>query len=136
MSRTFFKPFGRAGLTLVEVIAGLALLATLLASILVSFGAHIAQIRAARDRLAAVDAADRLLKEWTSKDAFPMVGTTQGVPGSDVLSWRLVANDSGEIRQAGWGSVRLEVFRSDKGITAKALASVELLVSGNATASK
>ena len=38
------------GLTLVEVIAGLALLATLLASILVAFGSQAAQIRAARDR--------------------------------------------------------------------------------------
>lgn len=120
------------GLTLVEVIAGLALLATLLASILVAFGSQAAQIRAARDRLRAVEMADRLLSEWSSQNAIPAVGTEQSLPGTNDWRWRIVAGESAELESSGVSSVRVDVFRSKETGTDQVLASVDLLVPGRA----
>jgi type II secretory pathway pseudopilin PulG len=121
-------------LTLVEVVAGLVLLATLLASILVAFGSQAAQIRAARDRMAAIDMADRLLSEWTSQNAIPAVGTQQSLPGTENWSWRVVANKSAELERTGVSSVCVQVFRSPQTGTERVLASVDVIVPGNAGA--
>jgi hypothetical protein len=121
-------------LTLVEVVAGLVLLATLLASILVAFGGHAAQIRVARDRLTAIDAADRLLTEWMSRNVFPAVGTEQSLAGTEGWNWRLVANEtanvSAGIQQPGVASVRLDVFRTKDAGQVEVLASVDLVGPG------
>jgi type II secretory pathway pseudopilin PulG len=123
------------GLTLVEVIAGLALLATLLASILVAFGSQAGQIRAARDRRTAVEMADRLLGEWGSQNALPAIGTEQPFPGNDDWRWRLMDGESGKLEASGVKSVRMQVFRRDPRGSDKVLASVDLLVpGGNGTA--
>src|ERR1700722_4369419 len=123
------------GLTLVEVIAGLTLLATLLASILVAFGSQARQIRAARDRMAAVEMADRLLGEWSSQNALPPMGTEQAFPGNEEWRWRLMAGDRGELDASGVKSARLQVFRRDPRGADKVLASVDVLVpGGNGTA--
>ena len=117
-------------LTLVEVIAGLVLLATLLASILIAFGSQAAQMRKSRDRLRAVQLADRLLAEWSSQNAFPALGSEQKLEGTKDWRWRLGNATSADLDNAGLSSIRLEVFCPLAGSPDQVLASVDLLVPG------
>ena len=67
MSRaTLCRSGDRRGLTLVEVVAGLALLASLGVAMLSILTAHRQQARQAADRLQAADLADQLLAGWYS----------------------------------------------------------------------
>jgi type II secretory pathway pseudopilin PulG len=118
------------GLTLVEVIAGLVLLATLLAAILIAFGSQAAQMRKSRDRLKAVVLADRLLADWSSQNAFPDIGSEQGLEGTKDWRWRLVNATSAELDTTGPSTIRLDVFRPIGGNPDQVLASVDLLVPG------
>ena len=54
----------RRGLTLVEVIAGLALMASLLSTMVVAYSAHLRQHRNAQRKVLAVELLDRKLEEW------------------------------------------------------------------------
>lgn len=54
----------RSALTLIEVVAGLALMGTLLAAIMVAGSAHARQAKAAADKREAVIMLDRLLNAW------------------------------------------------------------------------
>jgi type II secretory pathway pseudopilin PulG len=118
------------GLTLVEVIAGLVLMATLLAGILVSFGNQAAQMRKSRDRLKAVELADRLLGDWSAQNAIPAIGTEQTLEGTKDWRWRLAEANSTDLDTVGLAAVRLEVFRRIVGTPDQVLASVDLLVPG------
>lgn len=102
------------GMTLIEVVAGLALLATVLVLVF-SARDHVArqQVRADR-RLAAVAAADALLADWMrSAETFPRA-STGGVPGRPELIWttRVVPNPPAEA--LGGQAVRLDVGRADE----------------------
>lgn len=67
MSRVSSRRYRHShGLTLVEVVAGLALLASLAVGVLLSIGAHRIQTQQAHNRLAAADLADQLLAGWYS----------------------------------------------------------------------
>jgi len=122
----------QAGLTLVEVVAGLALLATLLVAILVAYRAHAAQIRATRQRLRGIEAAERLLTEWSSAGQLPAVGEQGRVDGEADLIWRFVPSKSPPLKQLGAQIVRLEIARSTSKAPGDVLTSVELLVPGSA----
>lgn len=128
--RTSLKFHSRSGLTLVEVVAGIALLSTLLVSILMSYGAHAGQIRAARQRVQAIEAADRLLSNWMTLGELPAVGDQDMLPGSDELVWRMVAVPRSERVSLPdeVGLMRLEVYqRSNR---EHVLTSVDLFTSG------
>jgi len=76
------------GFTLVEVVVGMILLATLLVSVLQAYGLHHRQLRHARDQLTATQLADRQLSDWmTTSSGVPVFagGTVFGQPG---WSWR------------------------------------------------
>lgn len=118
------------GLTLVEVIAGLVLLATLLASILIAFGSQAAQMRKSRDRIRAVQLADRLLRDWSSRNTIPAIGSEQSLEGTKDWRWRLVDASSDDPDAAGLSVVRLEVFSPIASTAEQVLASVDLLVPG------
>jgi prepilin-type N-terminal cleavage/methylation domain-containing protein len=77
----------RRGLTLIEVVASITLLSTLLAAMLVAFERHSRQIRRAQRTLAATAAADQWLAVWLQDpEGFPSEGSG-GIPGSD-FTWR------------------------------------------------
>jgi hypothetical protein len=120
----------RPALTLVEVIAGLVLLATLLATVLVAFGIHAGRIRLARDRMAAIGIADQLVLDWTSQNAIPPIGAEKSLPDTKEWGWRMVAGESSALAQQGLSSIRLEVFRSQVTGDRQLLASVDLVVPG------
>ena len=116
-------------MTLVEVVGGLALLATLLVAMLLAKGRYIRQSALADRRLAAVAAADALLTAW-HQDASSLARTGAGpISGDDGLSWRtrIVANPA--VKELDAQVVRLEIL--DDRPTAAAnpvLTSVEFLV--------
>jgi prepilin-type N-terminal cleavage/methylation domain-containing protein len=136
MSNGSWKRFDRRGLTLVEVIAGLVLLATLLTSVLAAFKTHAAQIRSARARLQAAAAADELVAGWMAQDALPRVGTQKPLEGADGWAWRLLTNESQRSGPVKIGCVRVEIFRPRPSVGDEVLASVTLVVPGNMSTAK
>ena len=119
----------RRGMTLVEVVVGIALLAMLLALILASFRSHAAQIRSAKRRMEAIRQADELLSAWTSSGQIPPVGDWGDIPGTSGWTWRIVrATESQELVRLGATSVRLEIVAAREKIEEFPLSSVELLV--------
>lgn len=70
----FSRSSGKNAFTLIEVVVGLTLMASVLVGSLLAFSAHHRQQATAEGKLAAVAIADQLLNEWT--------GTREGVPAS------------------------------------------------------
>jgi hypothetical protein len=96
-------------MTLIEVVAGLALMATLLVALLQAKVGHARQANIADRKMAAVGAADRLLTYWWSHpEGFPAESAGK-VPGDPRFAWRtgLVPNESAEEMQLD--VVRLEI---------------------------
>src|SRR3954452_23578105 len=78
----------RPAMTLVEVVGGLALLATLLVGVLLAQGRYTRQAAAADRRLHAIAAADALLTSWRlDPHSLPRSGTGV-VAGDSQLTWR------------------------------------------------
>ena len=100
----------RRGLTLVEVVAGLALLAALLVAVLTAKARATRQLASANRRLEAVAAADRLLVGWWQDPAhFPRHASGR-VPGENGFAWRTspVRNDT--VNALAASVIRLEVL--------------------------
>lgn len=62
------KSWLRSGITLIEVVVGLALMASLLASALLAGSSHLRQMRAAADKRQATELLDRFLSQWSLHD--------------------------------------------------------------------
>ena len=78
------------GITLIEVVVSLALMAILLTAVLMAYGRHVRQIRQAHQRLTAVKACDELISLWMQRPS-QFVGRTSGVfAAHPELRWRLV----------------------------------------------
>jgi type II secretory pathway pseudopilin PulG len=100
--------------TLIEVLAGLVVLAVLISSIAVARGRLLRQDAEARQKTAAAEAVDRMLAAWVAAggkdDAIPVParGDLEGVDG---CGWRTswAPPDPGATR-VGAGVVRVEVF--------------------------
>jgi prepilin-type N-terminal cleavage/methylation domain-containing protein len=136
MSNAFSSSSGRRGLTLVEVIAGLVLLATLLTAVLAAFKTHATQIRGARERLKASATAEELVSGWAAQGALPAVGTQKPLPGTDGWFWRVLANESPLSGPVKTGTVRVEIIRPRDAAGDDVLASVVLVVPGNTSVAK
>lgn len=118
----------RPGLTLIEVVAGLALMGTLLTTLLLAHSAHARQVRAAQDKLAAVDALDGLLTRWEVAGTSAPRRDEGELPGHPELVWRTrpIRNRAAENLRSE--VVVIEVFERNVASGADALCSVELLV--------
>lgn len=108
--RHFWTCSSRAALTLVEVVASLALLGTLLVGILVAHRRHVEQIHLASARIEAAQAADDLLLKWSAEGTWGAVTSTGIFEGRDDLVWRWSVIPSPQLRQMGAAIGRLEVF--------------------------
>jgi prepilin-type N-terminal cleavage/methylation domain-containing protein len=122
----------RRGMTLVEVVASLALLASLLVGLLLAKARFTRQSALADRRIEAVRAADRLLTEWWADPArLPRHGAGR-IDGPADLSWQtsLVANPA--LGELGAQVVRLEIIDDRTGATAAGgvLATVEVVLGG------
>ena len=100
-----------AGMTLVEVVLGAALMGVLLTLVVLATGRFTAQGRGAAERIEACKVADRLLEEWwASSDAFPR-NTRGEVPGRAGWRWRTAdVKDDEQEETLGAKIMSVEVF--------------------------
>ena len=120
-------------MTLLEVVAGLALLASLLAALVVAKARYARQAAAADRRLDAVAGADALLAVWHQDPrSLPREGSG-AVPGDARLSWRTRPVANGDVEDLGGRVVRLEIFDERAG-GRPVLVGVEFVAGDPATA--
>lgn len=120
-------------MTLVEVVAGLALLGTLLAAVLVVRARYARQSAAAERRLQAVAAADALLAAWhTDPRLLPRYGSGR-VDGDAQLAWRTALVPNREVNDLGAQVVHLEILDDRPAAASAVLTSVEFVVGEQAS---
>lgn len=113
------------GLTLIEVLASLALLGTLLVALVQARGDHLRQWTLAQRKLEAVDAAERLLEAWWADPA------TLPRSGSGTLDggwrWRTQVREAPALEHEALHAelVRLEVLEAEG---PKVLVTIDLFV--------
>ena len=109
-SRTCSTCSRARGLTLIEVVAALAILGTLLVGIVLAKSRHTHQLVRAKTQSRAVVAVDELITDWwTSLDGVPI--DEQGeLLGDTPLRWQTRLVDNDEIAALGARVVRVELF--------------------------
>ncbi|MFK8113467.1 MAG: type II secretion system protein [Rubripirellula sp.] len=117
----------RPAFTLIEVVVGVTLLASVLVSSILAFGAHHRQTRIAEAKLAAVAVADELMNTFISQpDGIPNAarGVIAGRPG-----WLWQTRMVGTARPAGvlMQVIQLQVIELKQGSVPQALATVEVV---------
>ena len=95
------------GLTLIEVVAALVLMGTLLVGIVMARGKHTRQLALADERLAAIAAADNLLASWWAEPASLPRSGSGTVPGRPTWRWSIESVENESIEQLGAAIVRL-----------------------------
>lgn len=115
-----------SGFTLVEVVASIALVGTLLVTILMAYGRTARQVRLAQKRLAAIEAADQLMQQWLLDPQTVPIDQSGTISEEDRLEWRTQSIEKEGTEMLGVEVVRLEVF--DHMRPDEILASVEFLV--------
>jgi type II secretory pathway pseudopilin PulG len=79
----------RSGLSLIEVIAGIALLSTLLVSSMLAWSTHRLQIRRSQLQIEAAQLADQQLSLWYSERGALPVQKSGPLLNHDFLRWRI-----------------------------------------------
>jgi len=102
-----------AGLTLIEVVAAIAILGTLLVGIVLARARHTHQYARAESARVAVDAADRLISRWWLNGRHVPVGKAGQFEAHPTLRWRTREVDNEKINLLGARVVRVEVLRAD-----------------------
>jgi type II secretory pathway pseudopilin PulG len=123
----YYSRFRREAFTLVEVIASLLLLSTLLVATLVAHGRHARQIRAAKEQLAAVAAAEELLSEWNSSGQTGAPAREGKISGPLQLGWRWEVIETPELRPMGAAIGRLQIVSA----AGKSLTTIDVVTSGS-----
>lgn len=118
----------RAGLTLIEVSAGLLILSTLLVASVLGFQRHARQIRRADHVLKAVAAADRLLEKWMNDPAsFPPSGSGD-VAEEESLEWHAAVVSLHAEPPVPFSIARLEIYEKSPPEESMPLATVEVII--------
>lgn len=121
----------RNGVTLVEVVASLVLLATLVTSMLLAYSAHHRQALLAIRKQKAIEVADEMLATWyaSTEPTVPRNGSGT-VLGSDGLVWRTSVVHQNVVETLPVEVVRLQVLRAEGGARAGSspLAQVDVVV--------
>jgi type II secretory pathway pseudopilin PulG len=123
----------RTALTLLEVVAAIAILATLLVLVLAAQDRLARQSKRAELRLVAVNAADQLLREWSTVTPMAIPAASGSLNTQPVLYWKLPVKPAPHFLPLGMQPVRLVVSdkKSTMGDTDIPLAQVEFLTTGS-----
>lgn len=116
-------------MTLIEVITALAILGTILATVVLAKAKHTRQLTLAHRQLEAVAATDQMLCVWwLDPDTIPRSGSGT-VPGQSNFSWETHVEETNPIENINASIVRLEV--RDKGTKGSAppLVTLDLVLS-------
>lgn len=108
---SYCKYYCRRAFTLVEVVASLMLLGTLLVGILTAHRRHSEQVRGARERLAGVAAAEGLLERWRAEGAWGGTSNSGTFKDNSEFKWRWTITTPAEFRRMGAAKGRLEVIK-------------------------
>jgi hypothetical protein len=126
-----WRNYREKAFTLVEVVASLMLLGTLLVGVLLAHRRHAQQIRSAAARLQAIKAADGLFSEWCEQGSWGTAQSGGEFPGEPSLVWRWSVVPSRELRHFGAAIGRLEVFSTGED-NQTPLAKVEVVTTDSA----
>lgn len=121
----------RAGLTLIEVVAALVILGTILVGIVLSRSRHSRQIALSERKMQALRAADGLLSRWWSSPEGIPLDASGDVESDPSLRWRTEVRARPGLEELDVRVVRLEILetRSTGRIHSdEVLADVELLL--------
>ncbi len=114
--------------TLLEVVVGLVLLATVLVSSLLALGRHQRQLRLASDRDSAISIADKLLARWMDSSARVPISTSASLAERPGWIWRTEVASNRVVMGRNCVVVRLEIVdRSAASRPEVVLVSVETL---------
>lgn len=114
-SETFSPNLARRGLTLVEVLAALVILGTLLTGIVVAKSRHMRQIAQTRERLAAVRLADQLISRWWSTpDEMPI--NQRGATEDPAWVWETRLESNPAVEAMGGRVLRVMVRPAEAGM--------------------
>jgi len=115
---TYSRCSRAAGLTLIEVVAAIAILGTILVGIVLAKSRLTRQLVEADQRLAAVRAADELIAGWWTRDAGVPVDDAGVVDDHPEWSWRTHVMANPLIERWGARVVRVEVRPSEGHVVA------------------
>lgn len=118
-----------AGLTLIEVVAAIAILGTILVGIVMAKSRHTAQLASAERRMAAVTVADELIASWWLGEDIPV--DQSGICERDEsLAWQTRWVTNTPIEQLGARVIRVEMHdrRPARDSMDKVLVTVDLVV--------
>src|SRR6266566_405840 len=105
------SPARARGVTLIEALAGLVILGTLLVSITIARGRFIRQRGLAEQKIAAAAAVDRLIAKWMAGSGAAIPVSAQGpLDGVANHSWRTHTIHDQSASEMGASIVRLEVI--------------------------
>ena len=126
MQFSISPPRRSRGATLVEVLCGLVLLGTLLASVTIARGRFLRQWSIAEKRLAVAEALEPMLAAWVSypSEAVPREGS---LPAQGCV-WRTTLLRDAATAQLDAVVVRVEVFEARRARSSPPVLSVEFLV--------
>ncbi len=119
------------GATLIEVLAGLVVLGTVLSAVVIARGRFVRQWAVAEQRLDAVRAADGLIENWSSGGGWAVPMRGEGLIEERYL-WRTMPVGDENARKLNAVVVRLELYR--RGVGAGPVLAMELLSNANAQA--
>ena len=121
----------RLAMTLIEVVVGLVILGTILASLAIARGRFARQWAAADRKLTAAKALDGLIAEWMQRPFVPLnrQGPLPGtMPGTRDFIWRTTALRNRDAAPLLAAIVRVEVFDRDEKRDQAPIVIVDLLV--------
>jgi|GEM_PF-2739955 len=118
----------RRGMTLIEVVAGLALLGTMLVAIFVIHARLIRQTALAHRKAAAVQATDALLTKWSVDWSTLPIGTEEPLDDHPQMSWSVIEVANPEVEALGAKAVELRVTDSQADTDGSPLVTVQLVI--------
>jgi type II secretory pathway pseudopilin PulG len=118
----------RHGITLIEVVAGLVMVGSLLTVMIVTAGRFEKNRAKASQKLQAVRLADSLMTDFFAS-GFPSIGSEGLVPGSSQLHWKLTGQENPNAPTL-LADVRLLIHKLD--VPQQTLASIEVLINKDA----
>lgn len=118
MNSTNYSP--RSGLTLLEVLAAVAILGTILVGVVMAKSRHTRQMAATGRQDAAVRAADELIAAWWASPRGVPIGESGGCGADGSLRWQTGVVANKEIEAMGARVVRVEVRSSSASVDGQA----------------
>ena len=122
-----YSSYYRSGYTVIEALAALGLLATLLVLILAGVSAEARKFDQSKMRLKAIDLTDQLLDKWTHSGGIPTTATGIFSEQND-LAWKTTISSRKYRANLGLDVVRLVVQSSKASTSDKPLVDMEVFV--------